>query len=133
MRYITHFVILVVCSFGLGGCLTASNKQVRFTCDNSVVSNDLEKQITAIAQAHQFLPAPPEKVGLRFYSDMKSSPSLYAVVSSSRPLGFILGVSVMRGPGTEDKLPPEVLDAFDAIVHEVNTQFAKSCALQQTE
>lgn len=133
MKYATHFAILVVCSLGLAGCLGASNKQVRFTCDDSVVAGDLEKQITVIAQAHQFRPAPPQKGGLSFYSDMEFSPSLYAVVSPSHPPEFILGITVTRVPGSEDKLPPKVLTVFDAILHEVNTQFAKNCALQQSE
>lgn len=129
MRYVAHYVIILMCSFGLVGCLTASNKQVRFSCDDSVMPTNLEKKITVIAQAHHFFPAPPEKAGLRFYSNMKSSPSLYAVVSSSRAPEFILGISVMRSPGSEDKLPPEVLVIFDAIVHEVNTHYVKNCIL----
>lgn len=94
-----------------------------------MVLSNFEKQINIIAQSHQFFSAPPEKEGLRFYSRLKSSPSLYAVISQSRTPEIILGISILRGPGTEDKLPPEVLDVFDAIVREVNAQFSKSCRI----
>lgn len=131
MRYvIIHLVTFIVCFFGLTGCLVGSGKQVRFACDDSMLPGNFEKQITTIAQSHQFFSAPPEKEGLRFYSKLKSSPSLYAMITRSRTPEIILGISILRAPGTGDKLPPEVLDVFDAVVLEVSEQFAKSCRVK---
>lgn len=130
MKWSSIFAILIVFCFGLAGCLTGSGKQVRFTCDRSTAPREFEKQITEIALSHQFVLAPPEKVGLRFYSQLKSEPTLFAVVSESPTQRIDLGISVLRGPGTEDKLPDEVLDAFDTVVLEFAKRFEKSCTLQ---
>lgn len=133
MKYANHLAIFVVCLFGLAGCLAGSGKQVRFTCDDSIVPSTLEKQFMSIAKAHHFFLAPPESGGLRFYSHIKATPSLYAVVSQSHPPEIIFGISIMRGPGTEDKLPPEVHEVFNSIVREMNTQVEKNCTLQKLE
>jgi hypothetical protein len=132
MKYVNYLVIFAICSFGLTGCLAGSGKQVVFTCDDSVRSSDIEKQISIIAEAHQFFLVTSEKGNLIFNSDIEYSPSLYAVIGQSRSSEVILGVSILRGPGTEDKLPPEVLDVFENIVREVNTRLLKSCSLRQS-
>ena len=127
IRWITLFVFLS----GLTGCLAASNKAVRFTCNQTIKPDDFKRGVTAIAKAHQFDSAPtPSDGSLWFYSKIKSAPRLYAEMNTLPPAGFILGITIIRGPGTEDKLPVEVLDVFNSIVDEVSKSYENSCHLE---
>ncbi len=136
MKFLNFIVIFIVCIFSLTGCLAASSKRVRFTCNNSVDASNFKREFSDIAQAHQFFPAPvpEEELELLFYSNLKSSPKLYVVISKSPTPEIVLGVSVIRGPGTEDKLPSEVLDVFHTIVREVDSRLVeKGCTFVQPE
>ena len=137
INHINYVLIFAVCAvIGLVGCISASSKEVRFVCDNSVETTDLENQIIDVAEAHKFpLIVHPQKGDLTFRGYLQSAHPkketyLYIKIGQTRPTKVSLMVVQGRAPGGEDILPPEVLDVFNSIVSEVNTRFINSCVLQ---
>lgn len=133
MHCARHLIVVTIFSSCLAGCVAATMRVERFTCDRTVSVEDLEGRITNIAKEHLFYPAPPEKRGWRFYSHLEHSPSLFAVPNKSSDGEVILGVSVLRGSGEPDRLPPEVNAVFDEIVQAFASIFEKQCLLLKTE